>query len=158
MLYILMHLMFWVCLEFAFSSYFLSGHFILAQLCICFFQLLVPVAINGPTSSDAFRMGPSLWILFAALVQLQPSTHRLVLNGVLSSLAFGLRWWRAFNVLNSPHARWMRSIGRTKWLVVVDVTISFHRSVFVLWMFVCATLLSFAVLSCQLLKLLLVFQ
>lgn len=86
-------------LGFAFSSYFLSVVIsYLHNLVFAFLQLLVPVAvaINGPTSSDAFRMGPSLWILFAAHAQLQPSTHRLVLNGLLSSLAFGLRWWTAF--------------------------------------------------------------
>ena len=94
MLCILLHQTFWVCLGFAFSSYFLSVVIsYLHNLVFAFLQLLVPVAvaINGPASSDAFRMGPSLWILFAAHVQLQPSTHRLVLNGVLSSLAFGLR-------------------------------------------------------------------
>lgn len=83
----------------------LLGIYILLLLSLCGYfctcttlyllHLFVPVAINGPTSSDAFRMGPSLWILFAALVQLQLSSHRLVLNGVLSSLAFGLRQWRA---------------------------------------------------------------
>lgn len=92
MLCILLHLMFWVCLGFAFSSYFLSVVIsYLHNIVFAFLQLFVAVAINGPTSSDAFRMGPSLWILFAAHVQLQPPTHRLVLNGVLSSLAFGLR-------------------------------------------------------------------
>lgn len=55
----------------------LCGHF---RTCTTLYllHLLVPVAINGPTSSDAFRMGPSLWILFAALAQLQPSSHRFL--------------------------------------------------------------------------------
>lgn len=69
---------------FAFSSYFLSVVIsYLHNLVFAFLELLVPVvvAINGPTSSDAFRMGPSLWTLFAAHAQLQPSTPRLVWNG-----------------------------------------------------------------------------
>lgn len=86
-------------LGFVFSSYLLSVVIsYLHNLEFAFLQLPVPVAvaINGPTSSDAFRMGPSLWTLFAAHAQLQPSTPRLVWNGFLSSLAFGLRWWTAF--------------------------------------------------------------
>lgn len=103
MLCILLHLTSWVCLGFAFSSYFPSVVIsYLHNLVFAFLQLLGAVAINGPASSDAFRMGPSLWILFAAHVQLQPSTPRLVLDGVLSSLAFGLRQWRVFVVLSLP--------------------------------------------------------
>lgn len=114
-------------LGFAFSSYFLSVVIsYLHNLVFAFLQLPVPVAvaINGPTSSDAFRMGPSLWTLFAAHAQLQPSTPRLVWNGLLSSLAFGLRWLTAF-VSWACHAGnpcylpgtlcEMYSIGRTKW-------------------------------------------
>lgn len=90
MLCILLHLTFRVW-DLPFSSYFLFVVIsYLHNFVFAFLQLPVPVAvaINGPASSDAFRMGPSLWTLFAAHAQLQPSTPRLVWNELLSSLAF----------------------------------------------------------------------
>lgn len=127
-------------LGFAFSSYFLSVVIsYLHNLVFAFLQLPVPVAvaINGPTSSDAFRMGPSLWTLFAAHAQLQPSTPRLVWNGLLSSLAFGLRWLTAFvswvchagNPCYLPGTLWDVQHWQDK---VADGTIFFHHSMFVL--------------------------
>lgn len=70
------------------------------MLSFAFLPILVPVAAatTAPTSPDAFRMGPSLWSLFAARAQLQPSIHRSVWHWLLPLLVYGLAQYCALEL------------------------------------------------------------